>query len=191
MCLIYTERIDERSGETFGACPIPRGQLAVAVEPAVDSSRNFVLRIVDPATGRHAFLGMNFAERSVAFDFNVALSDFERQTVRDEEIQRLTQAEAARGGGGVEVHDTAVASLYRREDLGLKEGQTIRVNVARKSKSGVESGQAPLATPLGTLPPPPPPPSASSQRNSSTLQQGNLVPAATTVASSEAGWATF
>jgi hypothetical protein len=156
----------------------------------VDSSRNFVLRIVDPATGRHAFLGINFAERSVAFDFNVALSDFERQTVRVEEIQRL-----AGGGGGVQVHDTAVASLYRREDLGLKEGQTIRVNVARKSKSDVESGQRPLlakTTPLGTLPPPPPPPpSSSSQRNSSTLQQGNLVPAATTVASSEAEWATF
>ena len=64
---------DPSTGEIFGACPVPRGQRDAAVENAVDSSRNFVLRIQDPATGRHAFLGMNFAERSNAFDFNVAL----------------------------------------------------------------------------------------------------------------------
>ena len=63
----------DRRGELFGVCPVPPGQLRVAVEPAADSSRNFVVRLEDPVSKRHAFLGINFAERSTAFDFTVAL----------------------------------------------------------------------------------------------------------------------
>ncbi len=61
------------SGELFGVCPVPRGQLHIAVEAATDSSRNFVLRLEDAGSKRHAFIGMNFADRSAAFDFNVSL----------------------------------------------------------------------------------------------------------------------
>ncbi len=61
------------SGDLFAMCPVPIGQRDIAVEPASDSSRNFVLRVVDPASKRHAFLGLGFQERHEAFDFNVAL----------------------------------------------------------------------------------------------------------------------
>lgn len=54
-------------------CVIPRGKRDVYVTPAVDSSRNFKLRIEDPESGRHAFVGLSFSERSDAFSFNVAL----------------------------------------------------------------------------------------------------------------------
>lgn len=68
-----TSTLRTYSGDLFAMCPVPIGQRDIAVEPASDSSRNFVLRVVDPASKRHAFLGLGFTERHEAFDFNVAL----------------------------------------------------------------------------------------------------------------------
>lgn len=45
---------DTSTGELFGVCPVPRGQAHVAVEQASDSSRNFVLRLEDVISKRHA-----------------------------------------------------------------------------------------------------------------------------------------
>ena len=69
----FTHLESSCSGELFAMCPVPLGQREAAVEPASDSSRYFVLRLVDGQTKRHAFIGMGFADRSDAFDFNVAL----------------------------------------------------------------------------------------------------------------------
>ena len=62
------------SGTEFAACPIPAGERPQAVEPVTDSSRYFVLRLLDPShPQRRAFVGLGFNDRSEAFDFNVAL----------------------------------------------------------------------------------------------------------------------
>lgn len=61
------------SGDLFALCPIPPGKRNVCVEAVTDSSRYYVLRVEDPATKRHAFLGLGFNERGEAFDFSAAL----------------------------------------------------------------------------------------------------------------------
>lgn len=135
---------DGSTGELFAVCPFTPETQAVAIEPAVDSSRNFVLRVEDPATRRHAFLGLGFAERGEAFDFNAALDDHARQCQRDKILAQGPPAAALAAGsssssGGSSsaaaaarpvAMDPALASLYRDPgDLSLREGQTIRINV--------------------------------------------------------------
>lgn len=47
-----------RAGELFAECPVPTDKpLVTAVEPVVDSSRYYVLQIVDRDSQRHAFIG--------------------------------------------------------------------------------------------------------------------------------------
>lgn len=60
-------------GELFGECPVD-SYPGATVESVTDSSRYFVLRIQDPS-GRSAFLGLGFADRSDSFDLNVSLQD--------------------------------------------------------------------------------------------------------------------
>lgn len=115
---------DSNTGKVFAMCPVPL-EGARAVEPVLDSSRYFVLRIED-GKGNHAFIGMGFNERGDAFDFNVALQEHRKQIQRDREI------EAAR-------------EKMKNEpalDLSLKQGEKIRVNIknvkpkATAAKSG-------------------------------------------------------
>lgn len=74
-----SNRLFCRSGELFALVPIRPGQRSVAVEPVSDSQRYFVIRVEEPASGRHAFLGLGFMERGEAFDFVAALNDHEKQ----------------------------------------------------------------------------------------------------------------
>ncbi|KAL0488581.1 adaptin [Acrasis kona] len=76
-------RLEEaNSGKIFAVCPINTKGGPQAVEKVTDSSRYFVLRIEDPVTKKHAFIGIGFAERGDAFDFNVALQDHQKQVTR-------------------------------------------------------------------------------------------------------------
>lgn len=40
---------------------------------------------IEDGRGKHAFIGLGFAERNEAFDFNVALSDHEKYVRREQE----------------------------------------------------------------------------------------------------------
>ncbi|KAI8610649.1 adaptin ear-binding coat-associated protein 1 NECAP-1 [Chytriomyces sp. MP71] len=108
-CYIHWE--DSTTGELFAACPYPPD--GSSVESVLDSSRYFVLTLVDKASGRKAYIGMGFEERSSAFDFNVALQDY---------------AKRARGGSA---QPTAAKQATQQPaiDFSLKGDQTFSIKI--------------------------------------------------------------
>lgn len=72
ICTIFL--IDRATNAEFARAPVDEG----AVERATDSSRYYVLRCVNQNTKQKAFIGLAFNERNDAFEFNVALQDFEK-----------------------------------------------------------------------------------------------------------------
>jgi hypothetical protein len=99
---------------------------STTVEQVMDSSRYFVVKVEDPQTGRHAFLGVGFQERNDSFDFNVALQDhFKNLKLQQEtEKRRLNK----------NTDEQAV-------DYSLKEGQQISINIGNLSKKKQQQQQ--------------------------------------------------
>ncbi|XP_002738949.1 adaptin ear-binding coat-associated protein 2-like [Saccoglossus kowalevskii] len=161
-CIIKLE--DKASGELFAKCPVDSFP-GIAVESVLDSSRYFVIRLLDD-NGRSAFIGMGFADRSDSFDFNVALQDHFKWV---KQSKKLEQEEAA-----------AKNDPTPKLDLGFKEGQTIKINIGNKSTGLSRPKAASSGTAPGFLPPPPgskiptlTPPPLASQQFSGTPSQGN------------------
>lgn len=63
----------------FAACTLSKSETGLqSVEPVIDSSRYFVLRIED-GTGKHAFIGLGFNDRTDAFKFKASFRDYQKQ----------------------------------------------------------------------------------------------------------------
>ncbi|EDQ87326.1 uncharacterized protein MONBRDRAFT_27404 [Monosiga brevicollis MX1] len=103
---------DTTTGALFAEAPIDSDP-SNWVESVIDSSRYFVLKVVNQ--GRHAFLGMGFADRSEAFDFSVALQDFGKSLKKSADAQ--TEEE-----------------YVPKHDLKMAEGQTIKINIKTKKR---------------------------------------------------------
>ncbi|KAL5989617.1 hypothetical protein ACLOJK_010510 [Asimina triloba] len=73
-CIIKLE--DKTTGELYARAFLRDGE-PHPVEPVIDSSRYFVLRVEENIDGRlrHAFIGIGFRERTQAYDFQAALHD--------------------------------------------------------------------------------------------------------------------
>ena len=135
----------DANGQIFASAPVVQDG-PQAVTPVTDSSRYFVLRLVDGASGKHAFIGIAFNAKADAFDFNVALADHKKQVERE-----IADKEAP----------TASGPVQPALDLGFKEGEkiTVKIKCKKKGKKKTTSGGT------GLLPPPPgggllaPPPS--------------------------------
>ncbi|KAJ8899355.1 hypothetical protein K2173_018329 [Erythroxylum novogranatense] len=192
---------DPNSGELFAACFVQPGQRENSVETVLDSSRYFVLKIED-GRGKHAFIGLGFAERNEAFDFNVALSDHDKYVRREQEKE---SGETSEGDAHIDIHP---AVNHR-----LKEGETIRINVKAKPSTGAGmlsaaagqpktwslGGQGKIRSPL---PPPPNDPATARMSNtrpssdplSDLPQLQRSLPSSTSSGATKAtasGWAAF
>ena len=127
-CAVLLEHTDKDG--LFASCPI---QDSRTVEPAVDSSRYFVLRLSD-GKGRHALIGIGFNDRAQAFDFKVSLQDYENQN---------------REGG-------ALVESGSKHDYSIPEGGSIHVNIGssgekKKKKSISSSGAMDVSTAMAGL----------------------------------------
>lgn len=163
----------ESEGTLFAACPLPKEQpSSTAVEPVLDSSRYFVLRVVDVTnesgrgTSQHAYLGLGFKERSEASDFRAAVDDYARMIQREREAQETRQARERLEGSGE-------GTPARGPDLSLPPGQKISMTVPLKRREGGDGhghGHGPSEkrkqASSGPLPPPPNP-AAKSQGDAS------------------------
>lgn len=148
---LFIKLEDKTSGELFAQCPVDNHP-GLAVESVTDSSRYFVIRIKDES-GRSAFIGIGFDDRSDSFDLNVALQDHFKWLKKEEEAQVTTKE----------------FNTGPKLDLGFKEGQTITINVAKTKKYVGSETTSSKPRPKGGnsgvfLPPPPggvklPPPS--------------------------------
>ena len=136
-CTVMLE--DCEAGTLFARCPLDNDKPEVSVEPVTDSSRYFVLRVVD-STGRHAFLGMGFNERSDAFDFNITLQDHVKQ------LRNGIASEAA-----------AAAPPLPPQDFTLKGNLSISVGQSAKPRAAPRAlvSTAPAGGLGGFLLPPP------------------------------------
>lgn len=136
----FIRLLDDKTGELFAECPVPTDKaLLTAVEPVVDSSRYYVLRIVDRESQRHAFIGIGFRERSEASDFNAALHEFMQYIKRKRTAEAMRHAyeerlQAAASDGSAQ----SSGELAPTADYSLKEGEslTLRIVAPRRAGSG-------------------------------------------------------
>lgn len=143
---LHVKLEDKTTGELFAKAPIDKHP-GIAVQPVSDSSRYFVVRLMDEG-GRSAFIGLGFADRGDSFDFNVSLQDFFK------DLERETKAESDFASG---------VPQNPNLDLAFKEGQTIRINLGkgdgdcapqRRSRPSSAAGGA-TGGAIPFLPPPP------------------------------------
>lgn len=104
----YVRMMDPNSNELWAECPVAI-PLHTCVERVIDSSRYFVIRVVDRQTKKHAFIGLGFAERDTAGDFFRALIDHQHY------MERKEKAESMKNSG----HD---------ESLALNHNMTLKLN---------------------------------------------------------------
>ncbi|XP_054817244.1 uncharacterized protein At1g03900 [Prosopis cineraria] len=166
LCIIKLE--DKKTGELYARAFLRNGE-PHPVEPVIDSSRYFVLRIEENIGGRlrHAFIGIGFRERTEAYDFQAALHDHMKYLNKKKEAEEMEQ------------HFQQISSI----DYSLKEGETLKLQI-KTNKSGhnvksklPEQGQNSTSEEKCNtkesklsikLPPPPPPASPTSLQKSPT-----------------------
>ncbi|KAG2497110.1 hypothetical protein HYH03_004701 [Edaphochlamys debaryana] len=152
---------DQESGDLFAECPLPNDgtPLTTAVEPVVDSSRYFVLRVVDQGTRKHAFIGLGFRERSDASGFTAGLDEYRRYLLRKKEAEAMReQHERQENGEGGPPRDL---TLKDNITISLKIGGPRRDNdPSAASSSAVKAAAAASSAAEGVaslkIAPPPP-----------------------------------
>ncbi|CAN6572982.1 hypothetical protein ACFX13_047786 [Malus domestica] len=167
-CIIRLE--DKKTNELYARAFLRNGE-PHPVEPVIDSSRYFVLRVEENIDGRlrHAFIGIGFRERTEAYDFQAALHDHMKYLDKKKTAEEMEQ----------KFQQTSLV------DYSLKEGETIVLQLKNKTaeivKSKVSENNSPekkanQKEPLICIKPPPPPPAPLSPSATVDKSSSNLPP---------------
>lgn len=179
---------------TIDVSTSPSQKLEYWVDPVTDSSRYFAVRIKDSKTGREAFIGVGFRERSDSTNFRMCLDDYIDSLKREEKAEQLrrrfeeslTTTTKIDGEDDEAVDEDAIPSLPTSK-LSLKEGEKLHIHITtttnRKTPKAKGTGL------LGGLKKPPPPPDASTASESSTSDQESACNNATS--ESDVDWGEF
>ncbi|WFD38499.1 uncharacterized protein MJAP1_001452 [Malassezia japonica] len=140
---------DGETGELFAASPYDVS--GKSVEPVLDSSRYFVLRVESdgptPDQRRTAYIGVGFMERSESFDFTVALQDWTRR-------RKAVLAGADDEDDEAPPRPSPHLPAGPKQDFSLQEGETLSIKLpALQSRPNAPSASA---TRTGFVLPPPP-----------------------------------
>ncbi|TDH65739.1 hypothetical protein CCR75_004685 [Bremia lactucae] len=140
----------------FAQCPLHITRelsLDVYVHDCVDSSRYFMLRVEDETSGRCAFVGIGFPDRTVAFNFKATLLDYAKYVLRQFNVRHMET---------IEKTEVADGMSSQKKDMSLPKGTTIRMNLKTSANEDGEkltrhrscnNGGAVKNVPL--IPPPP------------------------------------
>jgi hypothetical protein len=148
-------------GAEFGTCPIAvnpkeEGGLLRFVESVADSSRYFVLRLVDKDNEkRTAMIGIGFRERDAAFDFKNVMNEYVRyidRSAKAEEVDLLGMDDLSM------VNEIAsTAAFVPTDKFTMKEGEKVHIGGLKpRSKPAMAGGGTGTGGGLGLAPPPPP-----------------------------------
>ncbi|KAF9024348.1 adaptin ear-binding coat-associated protein 1 NECAP-1 [Hymenopellis radicata] len=143
---------DASTGELFAKAPYDPEH--PCVEAVLDSSRYFVVRVED--SGKKAYIGLGFTERTESFDFNVAIQDYEKRWKAARTIEKEPEADTP----------SPHVPAGPKKDYSLKEGQTFSIAIPGRNKptstnttnllgsTGAEKSSGGLSG-IPLLPPPP------------------------------------
>ncbi|CAH8825961.1 unnamed protein product [Trichobilharzia szidati] len=152
---------DKNSGQLFAKCPVDSFP-GISVEPVLDSSRYFVIRLVSN-DGRTTFTGIGFTERSDSFDLNVAIQDHFKWLKQEKEAEEMEK----------------IAADQPAINMAFKQGEKIKLNLNTRRTGDEPNQKSKVSRPIGGgglsgggggsgLLPPPPPPAISRSRGSRT-----------------------
>lgn len=117
----------------------------------MDSSRYFVIKVVAPSPpgqanvqARIAFLGLGFADRSPAFDFQVALQDFANHQSAGQPLPHPSLQTTSLHGSPQAVPAKQVSIAGPTADYALKDGQTIHIRLGNQKQGPNVAGSPQL-----------------------------------------------
>jgi len=142
----------------------PKPKMDYWVEPVVDSSRYFAIRISDETSKREAHVGIGFRERNDALSFKMSLQEYENTMRKEALVQEnrmshtVSESPSLFSASTDRSSELPFDSITAVSKLSLKESEKIHVNFKGMGRSRVKKIQQDVALkpPIFLRKPPPP-----------------------------------